>query len=186
MWKIIYRYFTGLHLDGKLRQSRGLVLPRYTDYFWNRYSRKRRALWRNLGFWGLAALTYGLLTDRGITTFAVSAFAPFLAFTIARKILDALTQVTSYADSDGVTERYRVIRPKVLRWIRKVRPPKVRVALPDKGAIPPDIARAIMAENAEDGGEPITNLRSIGETDVTDSTSSRARTIKRSKTRRAI
>jgi hypothetical protein len=161
VWMLAWRYFTGLHMDGKLRKTakHGTVLPRYSSYFWNRYSRKRRALWRHVAFWGGLATAYGLVFDRNVTVYAALCFAPFVAFALIRRLVDMLTQVVAFQDGDGVRSNYRVIRPQIRRWITKHRPAKVRVSLPDGGPVPPEIARAIMAENAEDGGEPILAMR---------------------------
>jgi hypothetical protein len=187
-WRLLWRFFTGLHLDGK-RRSRGrgaaTVLPQYSDYFWNRYSRQRRALWRNLLFWVTLLATFGLIIDRHLTIYAILAFTPFAVMFASKKLLDSLTMVTNWSDSDGVSSKYRILRPKVRRHIARLKPAKIRVGLPDGGEVAPDVQRAILAENAEDHGEPITNLRAwppIGERgseDVTGHTSGRARSARR-------
>lgn len=182
MWhRYVWRFFTGLHLDGKRRKTgRGSVLPQYSGYFWNRYSRGRRAFFRNLMFWITLGTSYGLLFDRKITEFVLLAVSPFVLFAGCRKLLDAFTQVVNFSDTDGVTERYRIVRPKIRRWIGAHKPIKNRVALPDGGPVPPDVARAILADNMEENGEPILQLRQFGEVeDVTGKTDSRSHTITR-------
>lgn len=182
---IAMRFFTGQHLDGKRRSQRGRVLPRYADYFWNRWSRKRRALWRNLVFWAIAGFAIGWFIDRPLALFSVAAFTPFAILWAINRGLNAVSIVVSFADSDGVTDRYRVVRPAVRRKISRVRPARWRVRLPDGGPVPPDLARAILADNAESGGSPVTSLREIADNQGDDVSSmppsSRSRTIARRK-----
>jgi hypothetical protein len=196
VWHILWRYFTGLHLDGKVRRtnrSGGSVLPRYSNYFWNRYSRRRKALWRNLFFWGIVLTMFGFSADRKLTIFALLAFTPFAGFVILRQLSSIFTQIVNYSDSDGVTEKYRVIRPQIRRRITSLKPAKFRISLPDGGPVPPEIQRAIMADNAEDGGEPITSMRQLqimsdpGTDATSGKKSGRPRTIRRAneKNRRA-
>ena len=179
-----YRFFTGLHLDGKIRKPRrGPVFPRYSNYFWNRYSRSKRALIRNIIFWFGLAIGYGLLVDQGLTEFLLLAASPFFCLWGFFKVVNSLTMVTSWTDSDGNTEKYRILRPRVRKWLKVHKPSKLRISLPDGGPVEPDIERAMLADNAESNGEPITGLRQLqlmqGE-DVTDTpVKGRARTIRR-------
>lgn len=158
---LAWRYFTGLHMDGKIRKTarHGTVLPRYSSYFWNRYSRRRKALWRHAAFWCVLAIVYGLIFARGITVFAILAATPFAGFAFMRKLIDMLTQVVAFQDGDGVKSNYRILRPQIRKRLTKHRPAKVRVSLPDGGPVPPEVARAILADNAEDHGEPILGMR---------------------------
>jgi hypothetical protein len=160
IFRTMWRFFTGLHMDGRRRHnSSGSVLPQYSGYFWNRYGRKRKAFIRHLSFWLALGMGYGLLFQRHITEYAILAVTPFIIWWISSKILNALTQVTKFHDGDGVMETYRIVRPKVRCWITSHKPSKWRVSLPDGGPVPPEIARAILAENAEDNGEPIMGMR---------------------------
>lgn len=187
--RLIWRFFTGAHLDGKIRNIDGRVKPMFSDYFWNRFSRRRRALWRNLGILVSGFLTFGLFENRPMTVFCVLAFLPFALWSIMRKILNTLTSVTNYTDSDGVTEKYRVLRPKYARIIRRMKLPKWRISLPDGGPVNSEDAKVILADNAESHGEPITGLRRLQElqnNDVTDTPlSPRGRSIARKNRRRA-
>lgn len=185
-FRLLWRFFTGSHLDGKQRRRpRGTVLPRYTNYFWNRYSRPKRALWRNAIFWATIGFTYGLLFDRKFTSFVGLALLPFAGLAIFRKTLDSLTQVVRFQNSDGVSENYRILRPQIRQKLATLKPAKIRVKLPDAGPVPPDLERAIQADNAEEHGEPIMNLRLMelmanGENDVTHTPiTGRAKTIAR-------
>jgi hypothetical protein len=173
-----WRFHTGHHMDGRRRQTgSGKVLPQHADYFWNRYSRKRRAAWRN-GFFVLAVLaTFGLLKFRTDTIFLAFSLVPFLLFRVAGKLRKVYFHNVSFHSGDGESVHYWVLRPKYKRWIRKLKPAKVVVDLPDGGPVPPEFARAILADNAESGGAPVASLRMAGET-------SRSRTIRRNYQRR--
>lgn len=155
-----WRYFTGAHMDGKFRRHRnGSVLPRYRDYYWNRYSRPKRALIRNLCFWTLAAFLYGVKVDWPDTKFAVLSVLPFIGYRVWRKLVNTVTMQTSFTNSDQVTEVYRIVRPVWRARFARLRPPKVRWRLPDGGPVSSEDARPILAENAVEGGPPITALR---------------------------
>ena len=155
-----WRFFTGSHMDGKYRSHRnGSVLPRYRDYYWNRYSRPKRALIRNLCFWVLVGVLYGWRTDWPDTKFAVFSVIPFLGWRGWVKLVNVFTMQTRFTDSDQHEEVYRIMRPVWRKRIARLRPPKVRWKLPDGGVVDPQIARTVLAENAEDGGAPITSLR---------------------------
>lgn len=161
IWVLAWRYFTGLHMDGRTRKTarHGTVLPRYSSYFWNRYTRRRRAMWRHAAFWCVLATGYGLVVARGLTVDAVLWATPFAVFILFRKLVDMLTQVVSFQDGDGVKTNYRILRPQIRKRLTKHRPAKIRVSLPDGGPVPPEIERAILADNAEDHGEPILEMR---------------------------
>lgn len=147
-------------MDGITRQhGRGSVLPRYSNYFWNRYSRKKRAAIRHLLFWVTFGIVYGALVDWGATRYALLAVTPFILSRIVIKAVNLLTQEVKFTDSDGVTDSYRIMRPRVMAQIKKLKPPRIRLGLPDNGPVPQNLERAIMADNAEDHGEPIMSMR---------------------------
>lgn len=75
----------------------------------------------------------------------------------------ALTQVVEFKDADGAVNSYRIPRPAVVRALRNAKPARVRAKLPDGGEVPPEVARTVLAENAEDHGEPITIMRAVSE-----------------------
>ena len=177
-----WRYFTGAHMDGKIRKHRkGSVLPRYRDYYWNRYSRPKRALIRNLCFWTLAGILYGYKVDWPDTKFAVFSVLPFLAYRVWRKVVNAVTMQTTFTNSDQVTEVYRIVRPVWRARFARLRPPKIRWRLPDGGPVSSEDARPILAENALDGGAPITMLRRMeaASTALSEPRSRRTATIMR-------
>ena len=177
-----WRYFTGAHMDGKVRRHRkGSVLPRYRDYYWNRYSRSRRALIRNACFWVFAAFLYGTKVDWPDTKYSVLTVMPFIGFLIFRKLVRIFTVQTRFSNSDGVEEIYRTLRPRWRRRLERLRPPKIRWRLPDGGPISSEEARPILAENALEGGAPITSLRRMerAATSLSERRSTRVRTIMR-------
>lgn len=184
-----YRYFTGAHMDGKKRQhGNGSVLPRYRDYYWNRYRRGKRALIRNLCFWVLVGVLYGWRTDWPDTKFVVFSVIPFLLFRGWVKLVNVFTMQTRFTDSDQHEEVYRIMRPVWRKRIARLRPPRVRWKLPDGGPIASDDARPILAENAVDGGAPITSLRRLGDTveALSSPQDSRTRTIMRNYKRKEV
>lgn len=159
-----WRYFTGSHMDGKIRRHRnGTVLPRFYDYYWNRYTRRKRALIRNLCFWVLVGIIYGYRTDWPDTKLAILSVLPFLGWRLYLKVLNNLTSVTRYSDSNGVEEMYRVLRPKWRRRFERLRPRKIRWRLPDAGPVSTEEAKPMLAQNAVEGGAPITSLRRLGD-----------------------
>ncbi len=160
--RILWRFFTGAHMDGKKRQRgrRGAVSPLYRNYFWNRYSRPRRAAWRNGIFWSLVLIAYGMTQDSGATIYGILAVTPFLGLWVSRKLLIIFTQVNRFTNSDGVPETYRSLRPKYSRrvWAIKAKI-RFRVHQPLVETITDPTERAaILALNAEEHGEPITAL----------------------------
>lgn len=158
-WQIVWRFYTGLHMDGKVRKTRGgSVLPRYSDYYWNRFSRRRKALWRNTAFWGFSASAFGYFFDRPDTVFAVLAITPFLVFLVGWKIVNIVTMPVISTDGDGVQQRYRIVRPQIRRRFKRWHLPRWRVSVPADHTPPPEIQRAILADNAESGGSPITSF----------------------------
>lgn len=73
------RFFSGEYLDGQVRQTRGgVVLPKYLNYYWNRWSRGRRALWRNTIFWATASFWTGMAISEIDTLLAVGFLVSFL------------------------------------------------------------------------------------------------------------
>lgn len=189
--KIIYRFSTGLHLDGKRRTTGGKypkVLPRYKNYFWNRYSRQKRAIirWIILGmFVGILA---GFREDSKFTSFGLLAFLPFAVSAIFRKILNIFTTITRYTDSDGIPDQYRSLRPKYARWVGSLRSRRFRLFPPATTMAADDIARSVRAINAEEGGEPISQvMRPLGELIANEGNPNRGRTrtINRKHGRRA-
>lgn len=80
VWTLLVRFFSGQYLDGQVRQTRnGVVLPKYVDYYWNRWTRGRRAMWRNGIFWPAIALTIGLLVNMEYTLLALGYVVAFMA-----------------------------------------------------------------------------------------------------------
>jgi hypothetical protein len=159
-----WRYFTGAHMDGKIRRHRnGSVLPRYRNYYWNRYGRGKRAAIRNLCFWVTVGFLYGYKTDWPDTKFAVVSILPFAGFIVWRRLVHIFTMQTRYSDINGNVEVYRVIRPAWRRRFARLRPPKIRWRLPDGGPVSTEEAKPMLAENAIEGGAPITSLRRIEE-----------------------
>jgi hypothetical protein len=182
MHRYIWRFMTGLHMDGKRRQHHGktTVMPQYRDYFWNRYTRWQRARWRISVVLGLLGFAILYFHHRGFAQFIGAAFLPFLGYWIWRKILATFTIIQPFTDHDGVRKEYRTLHHKWHRELQKVKPRRFAISLPDDGPVDPEVAKAILAENAESYGSPITSLRAIGENDVTDiPVTGRARSIAR-------
>lgn len=57
------------------------MLPKYVNYYWNRWPRGRRALWRNGIFWPAIALTAGMLAE---TEYTLLALGYVMAFFLGR------------------------------------------------------------------------------------------------------
>jgi hypothetical protein len=132
MWTLLWRFFSGKHLDGRHRQhGHGGVMPRYSNYFWNRYSRRKRAVIRGTVFAVCAAIAYGRFADWRDTTYALLAVAPFAMTRLVMIVVKAATQVVKVTGSDGVLVRYRIVRPTVLRSIRRLRPARLRIGIDD-------------------------------------------------------
>lgn len=81
-WPILtlaLRFFSGQYLDGQIRQTRGgVVLPAYVNWYWNRWSRGRRAVWRNGVFWPVLGFTIGMMIDMTSTLLAIGYMVVFL------------------------------------------------------------------------------------------------------------
>jgi hypothetical protein len=197
MLRYVWRFGTGLHMDGKRRARRNpgtgkySVLPTYKPYYWNRYSRARKTAWRHGLLWpGLAAI-YGSFVAPKDVVFSVLAILPFLCFWLWRKALKIFTQTSRTTNSDGVEEIFRSLRPKYYRKVQKIRTRRFRLAPPDSDMVEPEIGKAIMAENAEDGGSPVISIRRpIGDfAEVLKSEGSpknnRGRTVRRSVEKRS-
>lgn len=195
--RFLYRYFTGLHLDGKVRklpQSKK-VKPQFKNYFWNRYSRPKRAAWRMAGFIVFVGIPAGYILDWWLTRFVLLSVSPFVALWLAKKLLNELTTVTRFTDSDGATDQYRSLSRKWFRRWQRIRGWRFKVAPPMAEAMMPGTAEhmAILAENAEDGGAPVVRLErplGLAELQMTEgapggSGGGRARTTKRAVERRS-
>lgn len=158
--KLAWRFYSGHHMDGQRRRlATGKVMPQHTDYFWNRYSRPKRAFWRNLVFIFLSFLTYGLLYHETITIFCLLTFVPFVISRIFGKLGKTFTQVVYHSDADGFQTHYRVLRPKYRALLLRLKPTRIRFSPPDGGPVPPEYQKTILAENAVEHGDPISSLR---------------------------
>lgn len=154
--KWLYRFLTGLHMDGKNRKNyrTGKVLPQYKDYFWNRYSRPRRLLWRLVISWLFIAILIGLREERAVTTFLMLACVPFIGAYIIRQTKRHYMQTVKVTSAEGAEERYVTLRPKYARRLTKLRF-HIRVNPPGDKPVPPDWERPIRAQMTE----PVQQLR---------------------------
>lgn len=157
-----YRFITGHHMDGKVRRhpQTGKVKPAFKNYWWNRYSRPKRARIRLMFVAVFVGLIIGRIQDWWLTTYAVSAITPFVVWRVWLKLLNEVSTIRRFHDSDGAMTQYRALRPKYWRkletikgWRFRLRPPLIESMDPNS----PE-ARALMAENMEAGGEPVTRL----------------------------
>lgn len=188
--RLLWRHFTGLHYDGRRRKNGrgGKVLPQYRDYYWNRYSRGRRAAWRHGLTWGLLGITYGLIVARSITLWCLLAWVPFICVWAGAKTLRHVARRVTAIDHDGVSETYWTLRPKYAAYVRRVRSWRWRWHGPVDEPLPALYERPTLAQIADDGGEPVTRLRrpvDMGELLKSQGPADRrSRTIKRSMERR--
>lgn len=159
--KLLYRFATGLHMDGQRRHNprTGHVLPHYRNYFWNRYTRSRRAMWRHTILWGLVLIAFGLKVDRSVTLYWLAASVPFIVACFVYKITAHMTMRVRTTDSDGVPQSYRTLRPKYSRRVKRVAAWRVKIHPPSDQPIPPDWEKPIKAQLAEDGVTPVTSIR---------------------------
>jgi hypothetical protein len=157
----LYRFFTGHHLDGKRRQHRqsGKVMPQYRDYYWNRYSRGRRALVRNVVFWFAAISGWLVWANERLAAFLGCAILPFVCFKLCQKLWKVWFVQTTVTDSHGVRETYWHLRPKYYRRVAKWRNRRIKLSPPASDALPAEYERPTLAAIAEDGGDPVTSLR---------------------------
>ena len=158
--KLMYRFLTGLHMDGKQRKHfhTGKVMPQYKDYFWNRYTRPRRAFLRLLISWLFIAILIGLREERALTTYLMLACVPFIGAYLWYKAVQHFTQLTKYTNGDGVEGKYITLRPKYARRLTKLRY-HIRVHAPDDKPVPADWMKPTLAQLAEDGEAPVRQLR---------------------------
>lgn len=158
--KILYRFITGLHLDGKQRRNfrTGKVMPQYRDYFWNRYSRPRRAFYRICGTTIVIAILYGAKQNVAATQYCLLAFVPFLVAWISAKTIRRLTQRIRYQDSSGAQSTYITLKPSIARRLTKLRV-HIRVHPPGDKPVPGEWEKPIRAQMAEDGIAPVQSLR---------------------------
>lgn len=157
----LWRYFTGAHMDGKRRANRqnGKVLTIYRDYYWNRYSRQRRAAWRHGITWSMLALAFGLVVNKSATMFCVLAMVPFVLVWFGWKVRGHLARRMRHVDDDGVEDVYWTLRPKYSRMIRKAS--RMRIKLRHSGDLPinAELERPILAQLAEEGIGDVRTLR---------------------------
>ena len=162
MWRLLWRFLTGLHLDGKTRRHpNGKVKPQFKNIYWNRIGRPRRAGIRLLTVGIMLGIMVGRYADWWLTRFVLLAISPFACLWLARNIAKRLAQRVSFHDGDGVATTYWTLKPKYAQRVRALKqwrfhwfPPETTVITPDQ----PE-ARAILADNAESGGEPATMMR---------------------------
>lgn len=199
MWYIwavlLYRFLTGLHMDGKTRRhpQSTKVKPQFKDWWWNRTTRPRRVAIRLAITGALLGIAIGRFADWWLTLFVLTALSPFALLVILRFIVNKLTVVTSFHDSDGAPERYRHLRPKYARRVRAIRGWRFKIHGPTADTIQPGTPEYMnaLAENAEDGLEPVTRMaRPLGIADMQAEEAApkgkgRGRTIRRSVERRA-
>lgn len=195
---LMYRFLTGLHMDGKTRRlaQSTKVKPQFKPIWWNRTTRPRRAGIRIGTVLVIAGIAFGRIVDWPLTSFVLLAVSPFVALAVLQFVLRKLTVVTTFHDSDGAPERYRHLRPKYAKRVRALRARRFKLHPPTADAIMPDTAeyRNALAENAEDGLPPVTRLsRPLGHEDMLVELatpkderkgSGRGRTIRRSVERR--
>lgn len=186
----IWRFFTGAHMDGKLRKHRdGPVKPMFANIYWNRIPRWKRALWRNTLFFGSGFLVFGILVNQSLTVYCFLAMIPFVIARFVKLAFNKFTTVVKSTSGDGITTEYRMIRPKYAKRLRRLKPRPFRLHLPGPEGVTRNAtveeARTVLAVNAEEKGEPILSLQLMqGENDVTDAPlSGRARNIRRKATR---
>jgi len=159
--KLLYRFATGLHMDGKRRKNpaTGKVSPIYRNYYWNRIGRGRRASWRlGISVAGIA-IAYGLLASRSLTEYCLLATLPFIAAWIARKISLNLFQRMRHIADDGVEEIFWSLRPKWFRRLERVRRMRIKLRPPTEAPIPQDWQRPILAQLGDEGISDVRQLR---------------------------
>lgn len=80
--RFAWRFATGAHMDGRVRRNNrtGRVLPRYTDWYWNRWSRLKRAVVRHAVMLSCGLLAYGLATIELVTIVLLLSMVPFAAW----------------------------------------------------------------------------------------------------------
>lgn len=191
---LFWRFITGMHMDGKIRRhpQSTKVKPAFKAIWWNRTTRPRRAGIRLATVCVIGGIWYGRFADWWLTSFVLLAVSPFVVLTIVRFLVRKFTVVTSYHDADGAAESYRHLRPQYARKFRALRAKRIRLYPPTADTMQPGTPEYMnaLAENAEDGGEPVTRLaRPLGMDDLlievaTPKGEGRGRTIRRSVERR--
>lgn len=89
---LLWRFATGAHLDGKVRCNlrTGRVLPHYSDWWWNRWGRGKRATARHATLVISSLAGWGLVTE-WFTTVILLAFAGgIIAVHGGRKLCEAV------------------------------------------------------------------------------------------------
>ena len=94
-----WRFFSGHHMDGRIRCRNGRIIPGHVDYWWNRWPRRRKIIWRNSIFWGGLAVGGGFLISAEDTLLAAGYVLAFLA---GRGYQAAHTAVRKPADVHAV------------------------------------------------------------------------------------
>lgn len=160
--KLIWRFATGLHMDGKHRQNyrTGHVLPQYRNYYWNRYRRWERAWWRFLAVWALSLIGYGLVAYYAITIYCLCAATPFIIAIGIHKFLKHTTIRVRTTTTDGIPISYRTLRPKHYRRLRNIKNAlRFKIRPPADAPIPPEWEKPIRAQLTEDGEGDVRVLR---------------------------
>lgn len=159
--KLLYRFATGLHMDGQRRHNprTGHVLPHYRDYFWNRYTRTRRAMVRHSVLWTTVLIVYGLTVAYAVTVYCLFAMVPFIVAWIVSKFTKHTTMRVNTVTSDGIPQSYRTLRPKYSRRVKRVASWRFKIHPPTDAPIPGDWERPILAQLSEDGVGDVRTLR---------------------------
>lgn len=103
---LLWRFTTGAHLDGKVRRNERTrhVLPHYADWYWNRWSRPKRAAVRHATWIGLALTGWGLATEWFTTVImlalAVGVSSGQVGRIVVRAVRDRRVRVREVMPSD--------------------------------------------------------------------------------------
>lgn len=163
---LLVRFFiTGAHLTGQkyndatfLHDARHFRYPH--DTWWKRKAGWRRAAWRNAIFWPTVLLVYLFWFYTSSMLFLLASCTPFLLW-LAWPRVRRLTHKPILVWNDGIPTQSHMWHPKIRKlFSRKSRPGTIRSDLLED-PVPPEVAKVIMAENADAGRSPITSLKRI-------------------------
>lgn len=165
--QFVWRFFSGQHLDGWERMNTSWLRrgtePAHKSNWWNRKARLERAAWRDGITLGLGASVYGWWQARTLTVVMVILFVIYVIAKVTINVHWKIFRPIRIGLGDDVW-REKMVHPKLTkvwqRWLDFWARPE-KIASDNTVPIPPDVLKALQAENAEDGGAPIISAKIV-------------------------
>lgn len=159
----LWRFLTGNHMDGVERMNTSWLRrgtePEHHDNWWNRKARLERAAWR----WGVLAILfsslYGWFAERMLTAVCLALLLAYLLIKMYMGIHAKIYRPIRVGYGD-FTLTHKMVRPHLTQKWENFRRFFIWETVPDND-MPPDVKKAMLAENAEDNQPPIIEARLV-------------------------